>query len=356
MNADQDMGSHRVPPFDPKLIEALESLEVSPASVSFTDETLPMLRAATALGQQAIADELARHGVELTDHVIDGPRGEIVLSRLAPQGGVTSAPAVYFIHGGGMLIGDRFCTMSFYNLVDLVATLGLVVLTVEYRMAPEHPGRAAVDDCYAGLAWLGEHAAQLGVDPSRIILAGTSGGGGLAAGTALLARDVGGPRLLAQVLWCPQVDDRSDSVSARQFGKDASTGVTWSREDHQYAWNTILGQGHEDQDVSIYLAANRATDLSGLPPAFIDVGANDVFRDPAVEYASKLWASGVATELHVWPGGLPRLRGALPRRSGIDGGPVGADGMDPPHPRAGRVMPEAIRDRHMTNPGDAVCS
>lgn len=287
------------PPFDQKLIEALQA---STGFLSFTDENLPVLRADAALGREAIAEDLAKYAVEVTDHVIDGPRGEITLSRIGPRGGTTMAPAVYFIHGGGRLIGDRFFTLSAYHLVEWAATLGLVVVTVEYRLAPEHPGQAAVDDCYAGLVWLEANADALGVDPSRIILAGPSGGGGLAAGTALLARDLGGPNLLAQLLWCPQVEHRSDSTSALQFGVDAGVGVTWSREEDRYAWNVILGEGHEDREVSSYLAANRAEDLRGLPPTFIDVGSNEVFRDPVVAYASKLWAAGVSAELHVWPG------------------------------------------------------
>jgi acetyl esterase/lipase len=130
------------------------------------------------------------------------------------------------------------------------------------------------------------------------MIAGTSGGGGVCAGTALLARDRGGPPLCGQCLIYPMIDDRNTTVSAKQFMKE---GI-WTGENNAIAWDWILAGRRGSKDVSIYAAPARATDLSGLPPTSIDCGSAEVFRDENVAYASKLWEDGVQAELHVWPG------------------------------------------------------
>jgi acetyl esterase/lipase len=176
-------------------------------------------------------------------------------------------------------------------------------VSVAYRLAPEthHPG--PVDDCYAGLQWLATHAAEVGVDQERVVLAGASSGAGLAAATVLLARDRGGPSVHGQLLSSPMLDDRSDSISARQM-----TGLgPWDRASNQFAWGALLGAGSDGADVSPYAAPARARDLSHLPPTFIDAGSAEIFRDEAVAYASRIWAAGGDTELHVWPGGYHRF-------------------------------------------------
>jgi acetyl esterase/lipase len=175
-----------------------------------------------------------------------------------------------------------------------------VCVSIEYRLAPEYPGNVALEECYTGLKWMGENLDRLGIDPSRVMIAGQSAGGGLAAGVALLVRDKGGPALCAQLLMCPQLDDRNNTVSSRQF-KDK--GI-WSGEANVLGWECTLPEKGDSGEVSIYVAPARATDLSGLPPAYIDVGSAEVFRDEDVGYALKLWECGVQTELHVWPGGF----------------------------------------------------
>ena len=157
-----------------------------------------------------------------------------------------------------------------------------------------------MEDCYAGLVWTAEHAAELGIDPDRIVVGGASAGGGLSAAVALMARDRGGPALLGQLLIYPMLDDRNDTPSAIQM---AGVGV-WDRTANDTGWTALLGDARGGPDVSPYAAPARATDLSGLPPAFIDVGSAETFRDEDVAYASRIWAAGGQAELHVWPGGF----------------------------------------------------
>jgi acetyl esterase/lipase len=223
--------------------------------------------------------------------------GGTTLSVFTPRDRAEVAPALYWIHGGGMVTGTRFAAGE---ALEAAASVGAVVTSVEYRLAPEHPAPAPLDDCYAGLLWVAEHADQLGVDPSRIVLGGTSAGGGLAAATALRVRDEGGPGLAGLLLGCPMLDDRMTTVSASQFGDD----VLWTRASNEFGWRSLLGDRFDTDDVSIYEAPGRATDLSGLPPTFIDVGSADLFRDEDVAFASTVWASGGDAELHVWPGGF----------------------------------------------------
>jgi acetyl esterase/lipase len=156
-----------------------------------------------------------------------------------------------------------------------------------------------VEDCYAALQWLTEKAHDLGVDPERIILCGLSAGGGLAAATALMARDRGTPTYAGQLLFCPMLDDRNDTTSTHQLQQ---VGI-WKRPDNRIGWLALLGEEPGGPDVSPYAAPARAASLAGLPPTFLDVGTVETFRDEVVAYASKIWADGGDAELHVWPGG-----------------------------------------------------
>ena len=197
-----------------------------------------------------------------------------------------------------MIMGDNRTAMP--RMLDWAEELQLTVVSVEYRLAPEtqHPG--PVEDCYAGLSWTAEHAGELGIDPSRIVIAGGSAGGGLAAAVTLMARDRGGPALAGQMLMCPMLDDRNDTPSARQM---AGQGV-WDHTSNHTGWTALLGAACGGPDVSPYAAPARAGDLSGLPPTFIDVGSAETFRDEDVTYASRIWQAGGVAELHVWPGGF----------------------------------------------------
>ncbi|WP_053175815.1 alpha/beta hydrolase [Nonomuraea sp. SBT364] len=285
-------------PFDPELAAALAVLTqyVQP---TITLETLDALRDARTVLPAATNEELARDGaLTISEHVAPGPDGDVPLLVCRPSGAATPLPVVYYMHGGGMMFGDARAGID--ELLDFALELGLVLVSVDYRLAPEHPHPAPVEDCYAGLVWTAEHAAELGADAARLLVAGSSAGGGLAAALALMARDRGGPALVGQLLMCSMLDDRNDTTSAVQM---AGLGV-WDRTSNETGWTALLGEARGGPDVSPYAAPARATDLSGLPPAFIDVGSAETFRDEDVAYASRLWQAGGQAELHVWPGGF----------------------------------------------------
>ncbi len=324
-------------PFDPELAATLAGFPVDPDASPLSRESLPAHRAGMNAMAQTVAEVIGTRPVEFEDRLIPGPAGapdlEVTLLRPAGSGPHQPLPALYNIHGGGMIMGSR--SMDTGRLVDLVVSLGVVAMSVEYRLAPEHPDPAPVEDCYAGFVWLASNAAELGVDPERIVVMGGSAGGGLSAGVALLARDRKGPSIVGQVLLCPMVDDTNTTVSSHQY---AGIG-TWTREMNLVAWDALLGEtadpesadreaadaetddGEADDGetgdceaaagrttdrkyISQYAAPARAEDLSGLPPAFIEAGSAELFRDEDVAYASRIWAAGGQAELHVWSGGF----------------------------------------------------
>ena len=290
------------PPFDPELAPVVEMLTSVRAPDAYRPDTIVELRKPVP-GVEIPTDEgLSRGGTySVHERVVPGPMGEPGISLLIclPKNAATPAPALYHTHGGGMIVGDnRFGLVEMMNLAE---PLGMAVISVEYRLAPETPHPGPVEDCFAGLQWVAAHADELNIDAARIVIGGASAGGGLAAGVALMARDRKGPPLLAQLLQCPMLDDRNDSPSARQM---RGLGI-WDRTSNETGWNALLGESvRGGPEVSPYAAPARAIDLSGLPPAFIDAGSAETFRDEDVAYASRLWHAGGEAELHVWPGGF----------------------------------------------------
>jgi acetyl esterase/lipase len=236
--------------------------------------------------------------VHVEDVTVPGPSGDpdVAMRIYRPTTTTDLVPGLYWMHGGGMMIGSM--DMDDTLLVGAVEKLGIAIVSVEYRLAPEHPDPAPIEDCYAGLAWTSAHASDYGINADRIAVGGPSAGGGLAAGTALLARDRGGPQLAYQLLLEPMLDDRSLTPSSTQY----DGGTVWDRKDNAQGWSSLLGDRAGGDSVSPYAAPARATDLSGLPPTFIDVGEVETFRDECIEYARRLFAAGVPTELHVYPG------------------------------------------------------
>lgn len=262
-----------------------------------TREMIPMMR---ELSPENITDEvLEAAGLTHRDVTIGGYQGDdIVVTVLARADHEGLGPGIYHTHGGGMVSGDRRSGLT--HLLSWVVDNDAVMVSVEYRRAPEFPDPYPVEDCYAGLVWTAASAAELGIDADRLMIAGASAGGGLAAGTALLARDRQGPSLIGQVLIYPMLDDRDQTVSSIQID---GVGL-WDRASNRMGWSALLGDRRGSDDVSVYAAPARATDLANLPPAFIDCGSAEVFRDEDVAYATALWAAGVQAELHVWPGGF----------------------------------------------------
>ncbi|WP_193608276.1 alpha/beta hydrolase [Nocardioides lijunqiniae] len=291
------------PDLDPELLALLATLPQAPA---LSPETLPMIRPyAVVPPETALAGSTAdRREVTITS--ADGT--SIALTVLTPSGAPSgaAAPCIYWVHGGGMVMGDRYSQIDIP--LEWLVRFGAVVVSVDYRLAPEASGTTLVDDCYAGLVWTAEHAAELGVDPTRLVVAGTSAGGGLAAGTALLARDRSGPALAAQVLICPMLDHRNTSVSSHQYDGPA----VWSRDANAFGWESVLG-GLGDREVPAYVSPALAGDLSGLPPTYVDAGSAEVFRDEDVAYATRIWEAGGRAELHVWAGGFHGFDALFPQ-------------------------------------------
>ncbi|WP_245631776.1 alpha/beta hydrolase [Alicyclobacillus ferrooxydans] len=286
-------------------------------------------------------------GVVISDREIPGPDGAptVWIRVYEPVGKEADIPAVLWIHGGGYILGtheqdDGLCQ----RFVDEGKCL---VASVNYRLAPEHPFPAAIEDCYAALKWLADSAEELGVDRNRIAIAGASAGGGLTAALALLARDRGGPSICFQMPLYPMLDDRNVTPSSHEIRDER----VWNRQTNIAAWQMYLtgsvsGDGRGSMDgsagdaadagggagassstdvgargalvtgrldvgsdtgsaaVSPYAAPTRAEDLSGLPPCYTCVGGADVFRDETIEYVTRLQQAGVPVEFHIYPGGF----------------------------------------------------
>ena len=230
----------------------------------------------------------------------DDPDLEVRVYR--PGGLGRDAPALLWIHGGGLVLLDAESDEA--NCARRAVAVGCVVVSVDYRLAPEHPFPAALRDCYAALSWLSDNTADLGVDPARIAIGGASAGGGLAAGLALMARDRGGPAICFQLLVFPMLDHRNVTHSSQVI----VDGRVWNRAANIAAWAYYL-RGVDD--VPSHAAPATATDLAGLPPAYIPVGDLDLFCDEDIAYAQALGRAGVPVELHVYPGAFHASSGLV---------------------------------------------
>jgi len=237
-------------------------------------------------------------GLRIEDRQIPGRDGDPTVPIRIYWPEQRSAPAaIYSVHGGGFIAGD-LATEHGLN-VRLARELGIVVVSVDYRLAPETPFPGGLEDIYAGLVWTAAHAGELGIDTERIAIQGTSAGGGLCAALALLARDRGGPHIAFQFLSVPELDDRLTTGSMIEF----TDTPLWSRPRAVVSWDCYLGPGRAgSDDVSIYAAPARATDLAGLPPAYVAVMHFDPLRDEGIAYALAMLSAGVSVELHLFPG------------------------------------------------------
>lgn len=270
-----------------------------PALESVTPEIIVAIRTRIA-SPTDVSEIIKNRPLTHTEHHIPGPDGNAIALSIfrRSETAVTPRPCLFYLHGGGMMFGDRFHLIKFPLSVALET--GALIIIPEYRLIPEYPAPAAVEDGYAALQWTFAHAAELGIDEKKVMIGGLSGGGAVAAGLALLWRDRTGPPLCGQFLSCPMLDHRVNTLSASQYG-DGNITATLLRK----AWEFALGPRHlGDANVSIYASPAIAQDLKGVPTSFIDVGSAESLRDEAVAYAAKLWESGVQCELHVWAGGF----------------------------------------------------
>jgi acetyl esterase len=255
-----------------------------------------------AFEEMLVAIRLDIPGVEalvIEDRMVPGWEGDpdVSVRVYRPAGAtVTRVPGILMIHGGGFVIGSVEAEHA--GAAALALGAGAVLLSVDYRLAPEHPYPAGLHDCYAALSYLHDEADELGVDPARVALSGASAGGGLAAATALLARDRGGPAICFQLLQIPELDDRLQTPSMQAF----VDSPMWNRPLAVQSWQAYLGPLYGAADVPAYAAPARAADLSGLPPAYISTAENDPLRDEGITYAQRLLQAGVSVELHQFPG------------------------------------------------------
>ena len=233
--------------------------------------------------------------IEVKHFKVSSADGTTIPLRWYKPANSESKAAVLYTHGGGKIM----CTAEMYDPVCKYYAAGadVAVLSVDFRLAPEHPYPAPAEDCYAGLVWLAEHADELGVDLNRIGVAGDSGGGGIAAGVVLMARDRRGPKVVQQILIYPMLDDRNTLEDP-----DLMPYSTWNYDDNYTGWQGFLGDAIGSDNVSPYASPTRAVDLAGLPATFIDVGELDIFRDESLDYASRLVSAGVSVEFHLYPG------------------------------------------------------
>jgi acetyl esterase/lipase len=284
--------------YDPELaavVAVLPQLDIS---------DIPAARAEMLAMREQMPPFVKPDTITIQKRAVPGPPGDpdIEVAIFRPVELAANPPALYWIHGGGFVLGDVDGDMEVPS--QFADKLGAIVVSVEYRLAPEHPFPAPVEDCYAGLVWMSEHAADLGFDPRKLAIGGLSAGGGLAAAVALMARDRGGPSLCFQLLDIPEVDDRLSTSSMKQF----TDTPLWNHRNAVLSWEAYLGPNHGE--TSPYAAPARAADLSGLPPAYVVTCEFDPLRDEGIEYAQRLIQAGIATELHHYPGTFHGSSGA----------------------------------------------
>jgi acetyl esterase/lipase len=275
--------------------ETLPILDMFPA-LEFSEATLAEIRA-----QLFAIEPIADPEIDVVERHVPGPPGapDVRVLCFTPNGLAGPLPAYLHIHGGGYVIGMP--EMSGPDSMRLAKALGCMVVSVDYRLAPETPAPGAVEDCYAALEWLHGNAGDLAVDAARIAIGGESAGGGLAAALALLTRDRGRIPLVFQLLIYPMLDDRTGTAGEpHPFAGE----FIWTADSNRFGWTSLLGHAPAAEAVSPYAAPARARSLAGLPPTFISVGALDLFIEENLDYARRLIRDGVPTELHVYPGGI----------------------------------------------------
>ncbi|WP_072801602.1 alpha/beta hydrolase [Rhodococcoides yunnanense] len=242
----------------------------------------------------------ANDNIDIRDITVLGPDSapDVPVRIYTPRNADGVLPCLVYIHGGAYIAGN--VQMFDGDCSRIADTVGAVVISVDYRLAPENPFPAPVEDCYAALLWASKSADELRIDVTRLAVGGGSAGGGLAAAVALIARDRGGPALCFQYLGIPQLDDRLDTPSMRDY----TDTPMLTRQGTEFSWDSYLGAAgiRGTDSVSPYAAAARATDLTGLPPAYVTACQFDPLRDEGIDYAQRLAHANVPTELALYPG------------------------------------------------------
>ncbi|MDE0605445.1 MAG: alpha/beta hydrolase [bacterium] len=281
------------------LDEEIEQLKHTVPTRDLSAELLPEVRASLPVQFPELSD-----AVERSDYVVDEASGVVVRVH-RPVGLEGAVPCVYSIHGGGYIRGTY--EMDDAKFDKWCPKYGIVGVSVEYRLSPETAYPGPLEDCYAGLKWTYDNAAEIGIDRNKIGITGVSAGGGLCAALALLARDRDEVPLQFQLLDCPMIDDRQITPSSQD--EDL---VIWNKASNAFGWQSYLGDLYGTDNVPYTAAAARAEDLSGLPEAYVCVGGADGFRDENIIYAMRLYGAGVPTELHVYSG-APHGVGLFPQ-------------------------------------------
>ncbi|MEU9022621.1 alpha/beta hydrolase [Actinomadura sp. NPDC048394] len=282
---------------DPELSEALAGMPYVSLADPIKARAAMRELSATLSGEPATDPR-----VDVTDRTIPGGVPVRVYRPDRPAG-----PVLVYFHGGGFVTGDL--GNEHHRCLDFAAGLGIVVVSVDYRLAPEHPFPAPFEDAWAATVWTHAHAAELGADPGRVAVGGGSAGGGLAAAVALRARDEGGPPLAFQLLLYPVLDDRMDTASMRAYTEPP----LFNRGEVEQMWRHYLGpdRGKPGWETPVYAAPARARDLSGLPPAYVLAAEADPLRDEDLVYARRLIEAGVPVELRHVPGAYHGFDGVL---------------------------------------------
>ena len=292
---DQRNTRHLVDPEVAPVIDAMPSFE-------FDRATLELVR----MGAAGSFGDLPDPPITADVRTIRGPDGPLDIYWYDPAPGTSGRAALLHIHGGGMVLGS--VKEMQHGPSGMAAALGIPVASVEYRLAPETPFPGPQEDCLAGLVWLADNAAALGVDPARIAVVGESAGGGLAAAVAQMARDAtrvhrAGPAIAAQILIYPMLDHRTGGPDCSHNNRTTGEFI-WTRTSNQFGWECLRGDYGADDDRKGWFSPSLAADLSNLPPTLLLTGSLDLFFDEDLEYARRLVDAGVPVELHSYPGAV----------------------------------------------------
>ena len=267
--------------------------------VDLESEPITQIRAKAAESYAILPPPVIAPERLLVPSVHGGPDIPVLLYR--PAETRAGGGAILHIHGGGMVMGSAEQMQA--GPAMLAATAGVPVASVEYRLAPEHPFPAPQEDCHSALTWLAGQSDAIGFDPKRIIVAGESAGGGLAAALAIMARDLGGPALAGQLLTYPMLDHRTGGDDC-PYNNPMTGEFIWTRTSNRFGWRALQGDYKADDDRRGWFSPSLAEDLSNLPPAYIATGSLDLFFDENLDYARRLVAAGVPVDLHSYAGAI----------------------------------------------------